>query len=67
MQMFFKKIMKIQRAKTMIYITEFDVNSELCSFNLAMMLITNVTSIKMQQKGLLHLETVDAILPFELS
>ena len=28
MQMFFKKITKIQRAKTMIYITEFDVNSE---------------------------------------
>ena len=26
--MFFKKITKIQRAKTMIYITEFDVNSE---------------------------------------
>ena len=28
MQMFFKKITKIQRAKTMIYITEFDVYSE---------------------------------------
>ena len=28
MHMFFKKITKIQIAKTMIYITEFDVNSE---------------------------------------
>ena len=28
MQMFFKKITKVQRAKTMIYITEVDVNSE---------------------------------------
>ena len=28
MQKFFKKTAKIQRAKTMIYITEFDVNSE---------------------------------------
>ena len=27
MQMFFKKITKIQKAKTMIYITEFDVPS----------------------------------------
>ena len=44
----------------MIYITEF-------YFNLAMMLITNVTSIKMQQKELLHPGTVDAILPFALS
>ena len=28
MQMFLKKITKIQRAKTMIYIAEFGVNSE---------------------------------------
>ena len=34
MQVFFKKISKIQTAKTMIYITEFDVNSSTISHGL---------------------------------
>ena len=34
MQMFFKKITKIQRAKMMIYITEFDVNTSTISYGL---------------------------------